>query len=274
MLAQAVEKSIFGSGYVRSDEMYTMYAERIRTASRPEYSSGSGFAVPLDEERWFQGRGMSRKQRSNGQIRRRWNSLSYGLGTFIALCGSMADADPAADISVSDLTAAHPTLSEITVTAQRLALLGTAQTASEGLVTDEELQILPAYRPGQLFETVPGLIVTSHSGEGKANQYLMRGYNLDHGTDLETYVDGMPINQPTHAHGQGYTPAQSRADVRAVQSLAAVRDHHRPRCGCGLGRSAQPAIRFRGQCHLQNQPVSGVLRQCLGRPYAFHPTLR
>ncbi len=54
-------------------------------------------------------------------------------------------------------------------------------------------------------ETVPGLIVTLHSGEGKANQYLMRGYNLDHGTDLETYVDGMPINQPTHAHGQGYT---------------------------------------------------------------------
>ena len=47
--------------------------------------------------------------------------------------------------------------------------------------------------------------MTLHSGEGKANQYLMRGYNLDHGTDLETYVDGMPINQPTHAHGQGYT---------------------------------------------------------------------
>ena len=63
----------------------------------------------------------------------------------------------------------------------------------------------PQYRPGQLLETVPGLIVTLHSGEGKANQYLMRGYNLDHGTDLETYVDGMPVNQPTHAHGQGYT---------------------------------------------------------------------
>ncbi len=52
---------------------------------------------------------------------------------------------------------------------------------------------------------MPGLIVTLHSGEGKANQYLLRGYNLDHGTDLETYVDGMPINEPTHAHGQGYT---------------------------------------------------------------------
>ena len=52
---------------------------------------------------------------------------------------------------------------------------------------------------------MPGLEVTSHSGEGKANQYLMRGYNLDHGTDLAVSVDGMPINNPTHAHGQGYT---------------------------------------------------------------------
>jgi hypothetical protein len=100
---------------------------------------------------------------------------------------------------------ASVSLEELTVTAQRLGLLGAASTASEGVVADEELQLTPAYRPGQLLETVPGLIVTLHSGEGKANQYLMRGYNLDHGTDLETTVDGMPINQPTHAHGQGYT---------------------------------------------------------------------
>jgi TonB-dependent Receptor Plug Domain len=96
-------------------------------------------------------------------------------------------------------------LQEVTVTAPRLELLGTASTASEGVVDDQELQLTPQYRPGQVLETVPGLIVTLHSGEGKANQFLMRGYNLDHGTDLETYVDGMPINQPTHAHGQGYT---------------------------------------------------------------------
>lgn len=96
-------------------------------------------------------------------------------------------------------------LQEITVAAQRLQLLGTASTASEGVVADQELQLAPQYRPGQLLETVPGLIVTLHSGEGKANQYLLRGYNLDHGTDLATFVDGMPVNQPTHAHGQGYT---------------------------------------------------------------------
>ena len=64
---------------------------------------------------------------------------------------------------------------------------------------------LPVYRAGQLLETVPGLVVTIHSGEGKANQYLLRGFNLDHGTDLATFIDGMPINMRTHAHGQGYT---------------------------------------------------------------------
>jgi outer membrane receptor protein involved in Fe transport len=96
-------------------------------------------------------------------------------------------------------------LDEITVTGERRRLLGTSSTASEGVVADQELQLAPAYRPGQLLETVPGLIVTLHSGEGKANQFLLRGYNLDHGTDLAIFVDGMPINQPSHAHGQGYT---------------------------------------------------------------------
>jgi outer membrane receptor protein involved in Fe transport len=128
-----------------------------------------------------------------------WGFALLNAG-FISTVAAQAPTDTASDSA----SPAAP-LSEITVTAERLELLGTAQTASEGVVTDEELQLLPTYRPGQLLETVPGLLVTLHSGEGKANQYLMRGYNLDHGTDLETYVDGMPINQPTHAHGQGYT---------------------------------------------------------------------
>src|SRR5271154_921064 len=113
-------------------------------------------------------------------------------------------ADAGANIDAAEVATAT-SLEEVVVTAVRLKLLGTTATASEGVVTDQELQLTPQYRPGQLLETVPGLIVTLHSGEGKANQFLMRGYNLDHGTDLETYVDGMPINQPTHAHGQGYT---------------------------------------------------------------------
>ncbi|MGB6450561.1 MAG: TonB-dependent receptor [Steroidobacteraceae bacterium] len=95
-------------------------------------------------------------------------------------------------------------MQEVTVTAQRLNLIGVATTASQGVVVNSEITLTPAYRPGQVLETVPGLDVTTHSGEGKANQYLMRGYNLDHGTDLAVFVDGMPINEPTHAHGQGY----------------------------------------------------------------------
>jgi len=95
-------------------------------------------------------------------------------------------------------------IQEVTVTAQRLSLIGTATTASQGVVVDEELALTPDFRPGQLLETVPGLTVTAHSGEGKANQFLMRGYNLDHGTDLAVFVDAMPVNEPTHAHGQGY----------------------------------------------------------------------
>jgi hypothetical protein len=105
----------------------------------------------------------------------------------------------------SDVADTSDPIQEVTITAERLELLGTASTASEGVVADQEIQLAPTYRPGQVLETIPGLIVTLHSGEGKANQFLLRGYNLDHGTDLETYVDGMPINQPTHAHGQGYT---------------------------------------------------------------------
>jgi hypothetical protein len=100
---------------------------------------------------------------------------------------------------------APDTLTEVTVTASRLNLLGTATTASQGSVTEQELDLRPAYRVGQLLESVPGLVVTVHSGEGKANQYLARGFNLDHGTDIANFVDDMPVNRPTNTHGQGYS---------------------------------------------------------------------
>ena len=72
-------------------------------------------------------------------------------------------------------------------------------------LTGEELNARPVTRPGEILEAVPGLIVTQHSGEGKANQYFLRGYNLDHGTDMAIWVDDVPINLRTHAHGQGYS---------------------------------------------------------------------
>jgi len=93
----------------------------------------------------------------------------------------------------------------VIVTASRVNLIGRATTASQGSVTRKEIELRPVYRVGQILESVPSLVVTVHSGEGKANQYLIRGYNLDHGTDLATFVDDMPVNRPTNAHGQGYT---------------------------------------------------------------------
>ena len=96
-------------------------------------------------------------------------------------------------------------VSEVVVTASRVNLLGRAETASQGSVTREEVELRPIQRIGQLYETLPGLVVTIHSGEGKANQYLLRGFNLDHGTDFASFVDGMPVNRPTNTHGQGYS---------------------------------------------------------------------
>ena len=115
---------------------------------------------------------------------------------------SAQDAQPVPAPAGDGAEVALPT---VEIVRSRADLLGTAATASQGTVTQEELDLRPVYRVGQLLETVPGLVVTAHSGEGKANQFFIRGFNLDHGTDFATYVDGMPVNEPTHAHGQGYT---------------------------------------------------------------------
>src|SRR6202041_2290871 len=77
--------------------------------------------------------------------------------------------------------------------------------ASAGDISQAQIQSEPLLRPAAILENVPGLIVTQHSGEGKANQYFLRAFNLDHGTDLALEVDDMPVNMPTHAHGQGYS---------------------------------------------------------------------
>ena len=82
--------------------------------------------------------------------------------------------------------------------------VGSSDAASQGAIRAELLRSRPALRPGEVLEFVPGMIVTQHSGDGKANQYFLRGFNLDHGTDFATTVDGLPVNMPTHAHGQGY----------------------------------------------------------------------
>ena len=107
-------------------------------------------------------------------------------------------------VSSSGIPTGAP-LEEIVVTASRLQLIGVSASASQGIVLADQLENRPTLRPGELLEVVPGLVVTQHSGDGKANQYFLRGFNLDHGTDFATTVDGIPVNLPTNAHGQGYS---------------------------------------------------------------------
>ena len=96
-------------------------------------------------------------------------------------------------------------LTQVTVESSRNSQLGIADSANAGVVTQQQLEARTVYRPGELLEATPGLIVSQHSGEGKANQFYLRGFNLDHGTDLRTTVDGMLVNARSHAHGQGWT---------------------------------------------------------------------
>jgi hypothetical protein len=109
--------------------------------------------------------------------------------------------------------------------------IGTSDAASEGSVTYKRVESRPLLRPGEVLELVPGMIVTQHSGGGKANQYFLRGYNLDHGTDFAVSVEGMPVNMPTHGHGQGYADINfvipeliSRIDFRKGPYFAAEGD--------------------------------------------------
>jgi hypothetical protein len=123
-----------------------------------------------------------------------------GLGTSLAC--AQASRAPAPEAAASQQVAMAQ---QVEVTAHYDNGVGSSDAASQGTVRGERLTDLPLLRPGEVLETVPGLVVTQHSGDGKANQYFLRGYNLDHGTDFATFVDGLPVNMPTNAHGQGYT---------------------------------------------------------------------
>jgi hydrogenase/urease accessory protein HupE/outer membrane receptor protein involved in Fe transport len=121
----------------------------------------------------------------------------------------------AADTTETTVTVASETntkesveLDEVVVTAEggrAASQVGIADSASQGSVGQAQLKYRPITRPGEVLETVPGLIATQHSGEGKASQYFLRGFNLDHGTDFLTQIDGVPVNQLSHSHGQGWT---------------------------------------------------------------------
>lgn len=98
-----------------------------------------------------------------------------------------------------------PNLEEIVVTGKRVSNLATTSSASAGTITGVQVSELPILRPGEVLQLVPGMVVVAHAAGGKANQYYLRGFELDHGDMFLTQVDGVPVNLVSHAHGPGYT---------------------------------------------------------------------
>ena len=131
----------------------------------------------------------------------------FARATIAAACALVAQHAQAQSASASAPAASSPTstLPAVSVQGNYLNAVGTTDAASAGTVTSKLIESRPTLRPAEVLEFVPGLIVSQHSGDGKANQYYLRGFNLDHGTDFASFVDGMPVNMPSHAHGQGYS---------------------------------------------------------------------
>jgi hypothetical protein len=128
----------------------------------------------------------------------------------ISLGGEPASAQTSTNVPAPDQPAAIASnapirLPEVTVTGRQDSMLGVADSAGQGATGAAQLADRPILRSGEIMETVPGMIITQHAGGGKANQYFLRGFNLDHGTDFANYLDGMPLNLPSHAHGEGYS---------------------------------------------------------------------
>jgi len=111
----------------------------------------------------------------------------------------------APDASVGAGSNAPTLLPDVVVTGRQDSMLGMADSAGQGATGAAQLAERPILRSGEILETVPGVIITQHAGGGKANQYFLRGFNLDHGTDFAMFLDGMPLNLPSHAHGEGYS---------------------------------------------------------------------
>jgi outer membrane cobalamin receptor len=141
-------------------------------------------------------------------------TVRFSLPNFVTLRRRLVPVQPGAE-TTADVTLLVAASASVVVTGRRTfrglatvsgqdELVGVADAASTGVVTPGELNERARRRPAEALESVPGMVVSQHSGEGKANQYYLRGFNIDHGTDLALSVAGMPVNLPTHGHGQGY----------------------------------------------------------------------
>ncbi|MBC7785866.1 MAG: TonB-dependent receptor [Methylophilaceae bacterium] len=136
---------------------------------------------------------MANKQENYQHLFLRFSGALLGLGALLPIASAAED------------NATEKVLESVTVESSRTSQIGISDAASQGYITQKQLEARTVYRPGEVLEATPGLIVSQHSGEGKANQFYLRGINLDHGTDLRTTVDGMLVNERSHSHGQGWT---------------------------------------------------------------------
>lgn len=126
-----------------------------------------------------------------------WCLAAIAMGTSLPSAAQTAETAEAT-------TQTSSTSGDIVVFGRGEAKIGVAHAASEGTVAGSDLLVRPLLRVAELLEAVPGMIAAQHSGSGKANQYFLRGFNLDHGTDFTTYIDGVQMNLRTHGHGKGY----------------------------------------------------------------------
>ncbi|RYY76428.1 MAG: TonB-dependent receptor [Gammaproteobacteria bacterium] len=153
-------------------------------------------------------RGTTAENNSNSSIAKNvflflW-LLSY---SFLAYSAPASNEQNFSTQSTSEFTLSSQNLyaiEEVIVFGRGESLIGSAGAASEGAVAGNDLLVRPMLRVADLLEAVPGMIAAQHSGSGKANQYFLRGFNLDHGTDFTTYIEDVPWNLRTHGHGQGY----------------------------------------------------------------------
>ena len=129
------------------------------------------------------------------------------IGSVLFLTAFSGDVVSAQDAGTNQISAVTNIthLPKVIVTGRQDSLLGIADSANQGTTGAAQLADRPILRSGEILETVPGVIITQHAGGGKANQYFLRGFNLDHGTDFAVFLDDMPLNLPSHAHGEGYS---------------------------------------------------------------------
>lgn len=136
-------------------------------------------------------------------------ALAFGAPVFAQETAPPAEPTPPAEAGEEAESEGDERIEEIVVYGRSQNLLGEAPAASMGIVGQTEIERIPFLRTGEVLEVIPGLIATQHSGSGKANQFFLRGFNLDHGTDFSTFLEGVPLNLPTHGHGQGYLDLNS-----------------------------------------------------------------